>query len=186
MWLTLVIRQAVCCYYIHTQRPLNHVSDVVWERPAHRLTSLALGRSRSRHAQQCMWSLSVMWSRASTAVSMLKWLTLRLDTCSSRANSSPPPRGSGGICLTSLFFMLFLLSVWLKERQRYHGLRQKKKKSLWRKWIAVKSEKRTKKEWGREERMGENREKKKIETEDKNWKKECRGRENYYSFFKNE
>ncbi len=115
MWLTLMIRQAVCCYYIHTQRPLNHVSDVVWERPAHRLTRLALGRSRSCHAQ-CMWSLPVMWSRASTAVSMLEWLTFRLDTCSSRANSSPPPRGSAGICLTSLLFMLFLLSVWLKDK----------------------------------------------------------------------
>lgn len=89
-------------------------------------TRLALGRSRLRHAQQCMWSLPVMWSRASTAVSMLEWLTLRLDTCSSRANSSPPPRGSAGICLTSLLFMLFLLSVWLKERQRYHSRRQKK------------------------------------------------------------
>ncbi len=117
---------SVLLLHTHTQRPLNHVSDVVWERPAHRHTRLALGWSRSRHAQQCMWSLPVMWSRASTAVSMLQWLTLRLDTCSSRTNSSPPPRGSAGICLTSLLFMLFLLSVWLRERQRYYSRRQKK------------------------------------------------------------
>lgn len=73
----------------------------------------ALWWPKLRHAQHCLWSFPVMWSR----VGNQEWLTLRLDTCSSRANSSLPPRGSAGICLTSLLFMLFLLSVWLKDRE---------------------------------------------------------------------
>lgn len=40
--------------------------------------------------------------------------TLLLETCSSRASSSPPPRGKVGISLTSLFFTVFLLTVWLQ------------------------------------------------------------------------
>lgn len=66
----------------------------------------------------------------------------------------------------------------------------KKPKSLWNKCIAMKSEKRTKKEWGREEREWEiQRKEKEIDTQKTKThckKKDCRGSENYYSFFKNE
>ncbi len=156
---------SVLLLHTHTQRPLNHVSDVVWERPAHRHTRLALGRSRSRHAQQCMWSLPVMWSRASTAVSMLQWLTLRLDTCSSRTNSSPPPEAvQASASPRSSLCSFFSLCGWEKDKDITVGDRKKKNekaKSLWRNWIAMKSEKRTNTRVGtRRERIRKNKENK--------------------------
>ena len=55
-------------------------------------------------------------SRSNDAATMLQ-RTLLLETCSSRTSSSPPPLGSEGISLTSLFLTVFLLTVWLKGRE---------------------------------------------------------------------